>query len=75
MFSSHYWLPKSTEQIINKGTDALPVLESISRSSNHAEAELAIACIKLIKSPHVEKGSRQIADKSGITLVSYTVSP
>lgn len=72
LLSSHYWLPQSVEAVIRKGTDALPALEEISRSSSFAAAELATACIKLIEAPRLEKGGFRIDDKTGIVLVSLT---
>jgi hypothetical protein len=74
LLSSHYWLPQSVEPLIQKGTNALPVLKEIGRSSDFAEKQLAAACIQLIEAPRLEKGARQHDDKSGITLVSYTAS-
>jgi hypothetical protein len=74
LLSSHYWLPESVEPLIGKGTNALPVLKELSRSSGFNEKQLASVCIELIEAHRVEIGRRRTDEKSGITLIGYTAT-
>lgn len=68
-----YWLPQSVEQLIKCGTNAVPVLTELGRSSDFNERQLAIICLDVIQAPNLEKGGRRTDARSGVAFVSITV--
>jgi hypothetical protein len=62
------------QPLIAEGKKAVPFLNKVSHSPDFSKSQLALVCLKLIQGRQLEIGERLKDHKSGIILVSYSVS-